>query len=261
MLSRSHPINPKSYKKLKLDDTRKNEKEPAPDKIKSQRMGSMFDDINDHKISMKDRLGWKIRDIKHKYYDAKNTIRNHIRWHKTLSEIRPWEGFDGLFNVMITHLKDYALNEEKYSNTEEDCKQHIISTVKETIGILEHMREHDYSSDRRNEVDERYPDYKGIVTHYENGSVGYSGRFVPQGAGWAGIESGSDPRSGYFEFINGRYELTASPDQTETDRILAEIGRYDTEVTQAYEQAEIDSINDFERLNQLLKDNLYSWWN
>jgi hypothetical protein len=37
--------------------------------------------------------------------------------------------------------------------------------------------------------------------------------------------------------------------------------RYEKEVTQAYEQAEMDSVNDFERLSQLLKDNLYSWWN
>jgi len=37
------------------------------------------------------------------------------------------------------------------------------------------------------------------------------------------MESGKDPRKGYFEFADGRFELAESPDQTETDRLLMEL--------------------------------------
>jgi len=64
----------------------------------------------------------------------------------------------------------------------------------------------------------------------------------------------------YFEFIDGRFEIAASPDEAETHRILSELMRYQEEVSEAYNQAELDSDRDFERLGQLLKDNLYTWW-
>ena len=64
----------------------------------------------------------------------------------------------------------------------------------------------------------------------------------------------------YFEFVNGRFELVNSPDQAETDRLLAELSKYHEEIKNAYKQTEADSDNDFERLGQLLKENLYSWW-
>ena len=44
------------------------------------------------------------------------------------------------------------------------------------------------------------------------------------------------------------------------DRLLAELIQYHEEIDNAYEQAEIDSDNDFERLGELLKENLYTWW-
>ena len=60
--------------------------------------------------------------------------------------------------------------------------------------------------------------------------------------------------------MNGIFELAESPDQAETDRILAELVKYHEEIDTAYNQAEIDSEKDFERLAELLKENLYTWW-
>jgi len=84
--------------------------------------------------------------------------------------------------------------------------------------------------------------------------------FVVQGNGWVGKESGNNPREGYFEFIDGRFELVPSPNQTETDRIIAELHEYHQEINNAYNQAKVDSDEDFDRLAKLLKENMYTWW-
>ena len=54
--------------------------------------------------------------------------------------------------------------------------------------------------------------------------------------------------------------MAESPDENETDRVVAEIEKYHVELAVAYKQANDDSDKDFERLGQLLKENLYSWW-
>jgi len=233
--------------------------------ITSQRVGKMFDDFEfdrvNRKVSIKTRISWKHRRIKDFYYDSKYTIRNHLIWHKTLKRIRPWEGFSGLISVMQTHLDDYIKTEEKYGISEEKFKQNKIATAKQTVELLERMKEPiDYSVRCRDEVDAKYPEYKSLITNYENGSTSTSGRFIAQGNGWTGIESGADPRDGYFEFVEGIFELVTSPDQDKTDILLNELRMYNDAVNAAYLQAETDSDEDFERLYLMLKENLYSWW-
>jgi hypothetical protein len=262
MLIRSQPIDPKFYKKLKLSDLDELEERSEP-AIKSQRIGKMFDDLidGDRKISLWKCLKWKKLRVRGKYYDMKHAVRNHIKWHKTLCEIRSWEGFDGLLKVMQTHLQDYIDTEEKYGIAHEDYKRYKIATAQETLELLSRMCEPDeYSFRRRREVDARYPQYASLISEYEDGGGSSSGDFVPQGDGWAGMESGKDPREGYFEFVDGRFELVESPDGAETNRLLSELKMYHEEVSKAYEQAEEDSDLDFECLGKLLKENLYSWW-
>jgi hypothetical protein len=117
-----------------------------------------------------------------------------------------------------------------------------------------------YVTRRRKQVEKRYPKYKSLITKHNDGSTCISGNFTAQGNGWTGKESGKDPREGYFEFIKGRLSLVTSPDQAETDRLLAELMQYHKDIDSAYKQAEADSEKDFDRLGQLLKENLYSWW-
>ncbi|MDR2648245.1 MAG: hypothetical protein LBB94_00785, partial [Clostridiales bacterium] len=201
----------------------------SPDNVESQYIGSFFDDFkyDSHKISLKTRLEWAWRDLKGKYHDMRYRIRNRRVWRKTLNEIRPWEGFHGLLTVMQTHLRDYLEIEEKYSHTAEEERNRCIASLKETLSLLERMNDPDEYYHRRKEaVDDRYPKYKSLITHYKNGGSSTSGDFVAQGGGWVGQEAGKDPREGYFEFINGEFELTESPDQTETDRLLAELRQY-----------------------------------
>ncbi|MCL2153146.1 MAG: hypothetical protein FWH57_09370, partial [Oscillospiraceae bacterium] len=188
-------------------------------------------------------------------------VCNRFKWRKIMNQLRPWEGFDGLLRVMQKHLSDYVETEEKFGHSAIEYKERKIATAKETIKILERMNKPDeYSFRRREEVDSLYPDYKQLITRYTCGGVGISGDFIAQGIGWVGIESGNNPREGYFEFVNGRLELTVSPDQTETDMLLVQLREYHEDISAAYLRAELDSEDDFERLNNLLKENLYSWW-
>jgi hypothetical protein len=266
MLSLSQPLDSK-YSEI-LEEKRKykdEENEFSERKIKSQYIGKMLEDLLDEdkkrKIGLRLRLTWLWRDITGFFYDVKYGIRNFFKWRKTIRGLRPWEGFDGLISVMQTHLKDYIETEIKYGHSEEEYRKRKIATAKETVELLESMKDPSgYFGRLRDEVESHYPDYKGLNTEYENGGSSFCGDFIAQGDGWAGKESGNNPRAGYFEFVNGRFTLTKSPDENETNRILAELEKYHEEITNVYKQAEIDSNNDFDCLCQLLKDNLYSWW-
>jgi len=264
MLIQSQPLDQKFCEKL---GSKKDEETAGfdEDNVKAQAIGNMFDDILEkstgRKITIGLRLIWFSRDTIDTLHDIKYTIRNHFKWRKTLRKLRPWEGFDGLIRVMITHLQDYIETEEKYGHSEEEYRKNKIATAKETIEILERMKEPDeYLNKRQKEVDSQYPKYKELITEYKNGGVSFSGDFITQGNGWAGREGGNNPQEGYFEFIDGSFKLLKSPNQEETDRLLAEIVKYHEDLHEAYKQGNIDSDKDFERLGQLLKDNLFSWW-
>jgi len=264
MLIQSQPLDSKFCEKIGLDKIDENagftEKE-----IKDQFIGNMFDDIREksgkRKISLSLRFHWLYKDIKNLFYDTKYAIRNHFKWRRTISKLRPWEGFSGLISIMITHLNDYIETETLYGHSAEEYKKHKIATAKETVEILKRMEEPDeYTNKPIKEVESHYPKYKGLVTKYVNGGSCFSGDFVAQGNGWVGKESGNNPREGYFEFKQGNFQLTESPDQNETDRLLAQLEKYYEERSNAYEQGHQDSDKDFDCLGQLLKDNLYTWW-
>ena len=264
MLLQSQPLDAPFCEKMDLNkaDT---ESAFSEREIKTQFIGRMFDDIcdasNKQKISLGLRFSWLWRRISDEAYDLKYAIRNHFKWRKTIRQLRPWEGYSGLINVMITHLKDYIETEEKYGHSEAEYRKNKIATARETVAILERMKDLDEYLDKpRAEVDSRYPEYKGLVTKYVKGGLSYSGDFIAQNKGWVGKESGKNPQEGYFEFIDGRFQLAQSPDQKETNRLLAQLEKYHEEIQNAYEQGNIDSDKDFERLGQLLKDNLFSWW-
>ena len=264
MLTHSQPLDPKFSEKMGLDKINE-EMEFDERKIKKQYIGKMFDDLieesNNRKIPLSTRIHWKWRGITDFYYDTKYAIRNHFKWRKTIKGLRPWEGFSGLIAVMQTHLVDYIETEEKYGHSEENYRKTKIATAKEALEILTRMKESDnYLDKRRNEVESRYPDYKSLNTRYESGGSCSSGEFIEQGKGWAGIEAGNDPRKGYFEFIDGKFELTKSPDQIETDRLITQIEKHEEELKIAYEQANEDFESDVDRLGKLFKENLYSWW-
>ena len=260
MLMQSQPLNITTSEKLKNQNPESFKRDET---IVSQHMGHLFDDFfdSDKKIGIATRIGWKWRRIKEKHYDIKHGMRNRRKWRKTINGLRSWAGFDGMINVMQMHLRDYIETEEKYGHSLEEYKQRKIATAKETVELLERMKEpHDYLFRRRDEVNAKYPEYQHLITHYAEGGVSTSGDFIAQGDGWVGKEAGKDPREGYFEFVDGRFELADSPDQEETDRLLAQVKQYHIDVNDAYRQAEADSDEDFDKLAKLLKDNLYSWW-
>ena len=264
MLIQSQPLDFKFCEQIGLDKRNK-QNEFDERKINKQYIGKMFGDLldksNKRKIPVSTRINWLWRDIKYFFYDIKYAIRNHFKWRKTINSLRPWEGHSGLITVMQIHLADYIETEEKFGHSEENYRKNKIATAKETLEILNRMKESDnYYDKRHNEIESRYPDYKSLNTNYESGGSCSSGKFIEQGRGWAGKEGGENPRIGYFEFLNGRFELTRSPDQDETNRLLAQIDKYQEELRNAYEQANADFEADVDRLGQLFKENLYTWW-
>jgi len=263
MLIRSQPLDMEFCNRIGLNNE-DDESEYSEREIEVQFIGRMFDDIfekDNDRIPLRTRLSWFQRSISDKLYNAKYSIRNYFKWRKTIRQLRPWEGFSGLIGVMITHLNDYIETEEKYGHSEKEYRKNKIATARETVEILERMKEpDDYLDIPRKKVDAHYPEYKGLVTKYKNGGSSYCGNFIQQGNGWVGKESGSDPRKGYFEFINGKFQLSESPDQNETNRLLTQLDQYHEDIINAYEQGNNNSDKDFERLGQLLKDNMYSWW-
>lgn len=260
MFDNSQPLDPTKYPKLKLTDQSRDFKT-----IKSQWVGKMFDNLfsdNDkRRIDLKTRLRWKWQEFKGFCADLKYVIRNHWYWHKTMSQIRPWEGFDGIFCVVQVHLHDYIRTEQKYGHAEKEYKQKKIATATETLKILARLKDHhQYLDRRRKAVEEKYPKYKSLITRYAAGGSSSSGDFVAYGKGWVGKEAGKNPREGYFEFVDGRFKKVKSPNQTETDKLIAQIEQYYLDIQKAYKLAEADLNRDFERLGLLLKENIYTWW-
>jgi len=261
---RSKPVDEKRLPKgfLDIDES----KDTSEEKILSQGIGSMidyfgFNDFKDEKISIKERLEWKFQKYKDKYFDFKLKKRNRKVWRKTVDELYPRSGYDGMLKVMCTHLQDFMDTVQKHSYIAEEERNRIIQSVKDTIVLLKRMsKPHEYYSRLERAIDARYPKYQSLISEYEDGSIGFGGHFVGQGSGWVGYESGNDPREGYFEFVDGKFELVKSPDQKETDRLLAQLHQYAAESQNAYKQAEEEINADFARLAELLKENLYSWW-
>lgn len=259
MLIQSQPLDPEFFGEID-EKTSKSRKESP---IVSQRMGYMFDKLfeEDRKIKLSTRISWMWRRVTDLYYNIKWSIRNHIRWHRALSSIRPWDGCDGMITVMKEHLQDYLLTEVKYGHSHPEYKKAKMDSVRDTVNLLERMRDsHAYLSRRQDAVESHYPKYLYMITEHEDGSVSYSGDFIDYDAGFVGTESGSNPQEGYFELIDGRFELVYGNDLDEVARLLNQIKSYYKERQEAYDLAQQDSDNDFEKLKQLLQDNMYSWW-
>ena len=259
MLFKSQPLNEEISAKLDKNIT---ELEQMTEKnIVSLRMGRMFDDYYDQKIRISTRIRWLWLHIKGLIFDKKHIIRNLLVWRKTLKKIRPYEGFHGMLKVMMTHLNDYIRYEENHGHSHDDCRFEKITTAKETVEIIVRLSSPEsYITRRTDDINARYPDYKMLISEYRTGGRGCSGSFVPQENGWVGEESGKDPRKGYFEFRDGKFEVVESPDITETNRLLEQLSNYNKEQCAAYNQAELDADEDFNRLHQLLKDNIFNWW-
>ena len=51
--------------------------------------------------------------------------------------------------------------------------------------------------------------------------------------------------------LNGERQLTESPDQNETNRLLIQLEQYHADIKKAYEKGSNNSDRDFERLGQL----------
>jgi hypothetical protein len=253
----TQPLDSEIVKGMDSYDT---EKEAQPIK---QYMGRMFQDILDSKITLKMRLSWLGRDISNAWHNFYNTVCNWAKWRKTISRLRPWEGFDGVLTLVQRHLKDYLETEVKYGHSEKSYREAKINSVKECLEILERLQKDDYNKNALDEVYAKYPKYKQLITDYSDGSTSSSGDFIALGNGWAGIESGANPRRGYFECVNGKMELTAISDesvQVEVEQTLAQIERYHADWKQAIKNATEYVEDDKKRLGELLSQHFFSWW-
>jgi len=261
-MSYSKRVDPEYAKKQgwSSDD---NEDDDASRTIIKQYIASPYDFsyLDDIKISLRKRLVWKLERLLIWWKrDVLLPVITHIRWHNVLKELRPWVGYSGMIKLMQFMLRHYASYEEQYSCSAKEYKDSAVNSARETADLLERLKEPtEYSSRRRDEVKERYPEYLELRTDYADGSSMKSGYFIPQGKGFVGPAS-EQFESNYFEIVNDRIISLDSPDKLETERLVNEIIKYDKEIDEAYELAQKDLENDFDKLNQLLRENMYYWW-
>jgi hypothetical protein len=241
-------------------DSYDTEKETQPTK---QYMGQMFKNLLDSKITLKMRLSWLGRDISNAWHDFYYTVCNWAKWHKTISGLRPWEGFDGVLTLVQKHLKDYLKTEVKYGHSEKSYREAKIISVKECLEILERLQKNEYDEKALYEVSANYPEYKQLITEYSGGSTSYSGDFIALGNGWVGIEAGANPRRGYFECVNDKFELTTISDesvQAEIEQSLNQIEKYHADWKRAIKNSAKYMEDDKRRLGELLSQHFFSWW-
>jgi hypothetical protein len=253
----TQPLDSEIFKGM---DSHDSEKEAQSMK---QYMGQMFKNILDSKITLKMRLSWLGRDISDAWHDFCYTVCNWAKWRKTISGLRPWEGFDGVLTLVQRHLKDYLKTEEKYGHSEKSYREAKNNSVKECLEILERFQKNEYDENALNEVYAKYPEYKHLITEYSDGSTSYSGDFIALGKGWVGIEAGANPRRGYFECVNGKFELTTISDesvQAKIEQSLDQIERYHADWKKAIENSVKNMEDDKRRLGELLNQHFFSWW-
>jgi hypothetical protein len=253
----TQPLDSEISKKMDSYDTKK---EALPEK---QYMGLMFEDLLNSKITLKMRLSWLGRDISNAWYDFYYMVCNWVKWRKTISGLRPWEGFGGVLTLVRKHLKDYLETEVKYGHSERSYREAKITSIRKCLEILERLQKNEYDGNALDEVYAKYPEYKQLITEYSDGSTSCSGDFIAVGNGWAGIEAGANPRRGYFEYVNGKFELTATSDesvQAQVEQSLEQIERYHADLHEAYKNAEIYMENDKNKLGELLSQHFFSWW-
>jgi hypothetical protein len=241
-------------------DSYDTEKKAQPIK---QYMGRMFENFLDSKITLKMRLSWLGRDISDAWHNFYNTVCNWVKWRKTISRLRPWEGFDGVLTLVQKHLKDYLETEVKDGQSEKSNRKAKITSVKECLEILEKLQKDEYNEKTLNEVYAQYPKYKQLITEYSDGSTSCSGDFTALGNGWAGIESGANPRRGYFECVNGKFELTTISDksvQAKIEQSLDQIESYHADWKKAIKNSDKCMEDDKRRLGELLSQHFFSWW-
>jgi hypothetical protein len=253
----TQPLNSEIYNDM---DTCKTEKKALPEK---QYMGRMFENNLKSRTTLKTRLSWLGRDISNAWYNFYYTVKNRIKWRKTISGLRPWEGFDGVLTLVQRHLKDYLETEVKYGHSEKSYREAKIKSIKECLEILERLQKNEYEENTLNQVYVKYPEYKQLITDYSDGCTSYSGEFIAVGNGWAGIEAGAAPRRGYFESVNGKFELTAISGesvQAEVEQSIGQIESYHADLKDAYENAEKNMEDDKRRLGEILSRHFFSWW-
>jgi ketol-acid reductoisomerase len=161
------------------------------------------------------------------------------------------------------HLKDYLETEVKYGHSEKSYREAKINSVKECLEILERLQKDKYNENALNEVYSKYPKYKQLITKHSDGCTSYSGEFIALGNGWAGIEAGANPRRGYFECVNGKFELTTISDksvQAEIEQRLDQIERYHADWKKAIKNSDKCMEDDKRRLGELLNQHFFSWW-
>jgi len=234
------------------------------DDIISQRIGSLFDGVIEQikQPAFSIRIKRCFRIFQNFYYSIKWSIRNHIKWHKVLTHIRPWEGYEGLIEVMMYHLKDYVIYERNYGIGSSEYKQDKISSVVRALELLNKLEEpHDYAISRISAIADKYPSFKHLINLYNNGTLESIGLFISYGSGWVGIEDYEKGLYGYYEIVDNILKRVSIVDNDETNKLINDILEYNKYNDQAYIEAEKEINKDFDELYHIFKDNLYSWWN
>lgn len=135
MLKSSQPLDPKVAERLGLDD--EHELDVENDEILPQHIGTMFDDIfaddKRRRPGLRTRIHGRIRCLKDAFYSVRRTAQSHRKWHATLRDLQPWNGFNDLISVMLTQMQNYVRFEEKHGHLTPECTEQKIASTKSTM--------------------------------------------------------------------------------------------------------------------------------
>lgn len=226
----------------------------------SQYMGTLFDNFKqDEKFSIKDKFRFTRIKVEDFLDDLKYTAINCIKWFKVIPKLRPYEGFDGTLQIIKHHLKDYLRYEINYGHSEDEYKQEKIYNIRRCLELIDKLRKDEYTLILTDAINQKYPKYYNMISEGKV-STSYSGKFTKFKDGWVGIEGGKNPRKGYFIHKDGRFVLTESPDEKESNRLLKQIEQYELDITEAIKLGAEHKEKDLNELMEILRKHFFEFW-
>jgi len=179
-MNRSQPIDMNSAAAKRLGLTEETLQRANEDRkiVKTETVDNMFDFAR-HKPGFSAILLRPLRRMKKRLDDRRRAKQCWRRWRGLLTEYKPWD-IRAFLPLFVKHLEDYISIEKKHGVAAPECREYKIATAQEAADIIKRLLADDYTSLRREPVEQKWGKYPYRKTTYEDGSVGFE-HLTPDG--------------------------------------------------------------------------------